>query len=248
MPGTVAVGNVSSIFGFQWIPTQAQIQYEGHVHDIAAPSNAGPGFIYVHQAGNLTPGKTYVFEARCGDQLTWSHWGQPLSLTTATTDVVDLVLAPVGGGHGWKLGSAPLPAANALWNCSGTIPATAPLGTYDLQAVRGGILIAETPLSIVATLSPQIEVIDLATKAIIKPPQFGGMHFTLKGFGFPDGQVTIAYNGSPAQSATASGGAFTANLTTPGGPNTVEIVNVTATEGAVVASLNPPIQLIGQPK
>jgi hypothetical protein len=252
--GSQFPADTSRALKLEWVgtssgtPTQAQIQYEGQVHTIAAPSNAGPGFLYVYQAGSLTPGKTYVFEARCGDQLTWSHWGAPLSLTTATTNVVDLVLAPIGGGHSWTLGSAPLPAANALWNCSGTIPAAAPLGAYDLQAVQGGTLIAQSPLSIVATLSPQIEVIDPATKAIIDPPLFGGLPFTLQGFGFPDGLVTIAFNGPTVQTATASGGGFTVNLTTPGGPNTEETVNVTATEGAVVASLNPPIQLIGQPK
>jgi hypothetical protein len=228
-------------------PTQAQIQYAGQVHTIAAPSNAGPGFLYVYQATGLTPGKTYGFESRCGDQLTWSQWGPTLSLTTAVTNVVELVLAPVGGGQSWTLGSALLPAANAQWNCSGSIPAGAPLGDYNLRAVQGGKLIAETPLSIVATLTPQIEIIDPSTKAIIYPPIFGGLPFTLQGFGFPDGQVTIAFGGSAVQSVPASNGSFTVNLTTPGGPWTVETVNVTATEGAVVATLNPPIQLQGQP-
>ncbi len=229
-------------------PTQAQIQYSGQIHTIAAPSNAQPGFLYVYEASGLTPGKTYTFEARCGDQLTWSQWGPPLPLTTASTNIVDLVLVPVGAGQSFTLGNAPLPAANGLWNCSGTIPAAAPVGNYNLQAVQGGKLIAETPLSIVATLTPQIEVIDPTTDAIIYPPIFGGQPFTLKGFGFPNGQVTIAFDGSSVQTVNASAGAFTVNLTTPGTPYTVGTINVTATEGAAVATLNPPIQLQGQPQ
>ena len=229
-------------------PTQAQIQYEGQTQTIAAPSNAGPEFLYIYQATALTPGTTYVFEARCGDQLTWSQWGPALSVTTATTDVVDLVIAPVGGGQSWTLGSAPLPAANAQWNCPVTIPAAAPDGDYNLQAVQGGTVIAATPFSIVATLSPQIEVIDPVTGAIINPPlMFGGWPFTLQGSGFPDGLVTIAFNGSTVQTVTATGGAFRVNLTAPGNPWTIEAVNVTATEGAATATLNPPIELLGQP-
>ena len=228
-------------------PTQAQIQYEGQIQTIAAPSNAGPEFLYAYQAAALTPGATYVFEARCGDQLTWSQWGPALSLTTATTDAVDLVLAPVGGGQSWTLGSAPLPAANAQWNCPGTIPAAAPDGDYKLQAVQGGTVIAATPLSIVATLTAQIDVIDPVTGAIINPPMTGGMPFTLQGSGFPDGLVTIAFNGSTVQTVTATGGAFTVNLTAPGNPWTIEAVNVTATEGTLTATLTPPIELQGQP-
>ncbi|HXW70411.1 MAG TPA: hypothetical protein VEK34_03050 [Methylocella sp.] len=228
-------------------PTEAQIQYQGQTQTIAAPSNVG-SFLYTYQATALTPGKTYVFEARCGDQLTWSQWGPPLSLTTATTGVVDLVL--VGVGESWTLGSALLPTANAQWICPGTIPATVPLGDYYLQAVQGGTVIAATPLSIVATLTPQIEVIDPATNAIANPPYYmtGGMPFTLQGFGFPNGLVTIAVNGSTVETVAATGGAFTVNLTTPGDAYTEETVNVTATEGGVTATLNPPILLLGQPK
>jgi hypothetical protein len=240
---------------FEWpntssgTPTQAQIQYDGQTYTIAAPSNAGPEFLYVYQAAALTPGTTYVFQARCGDQLTWSQWGQALSVTTATTDVVDLVLAPVGGGQSWTLGSAPLPAANAQWTCPGTIPAAAPDGDYTLQAVLGGTVLAKTPLSIVAALSPHIDVIDTVTGAVINPTPYmtGGMSFTLQGSGFPDGPVAIAINGSTVQTVAATGGAFTVNLTTPGNPWTTGEVSVTATEGTATASLNPPIELLGQP-
>jgi hypothetical protein len=120
------------------------------------------------------------------------------------------------------------------------------VGLYELQAwlggLLGGTLIASTPFSIEATAGPQIAIIDPTTGAIDTDTSFysGGVPFTLAGWGFPDGTVTISFNGTPQATATSSDGStpnFTALLTTPG---LIGTVNVTAAAGGVTA---PPLPI-----
>ena len=136
-------------------PTQAQLRYNGANYTVQAPANAPPNHLYTYNPTGLAKGATTVFEARCGDMLTWSDWGPAFSLATISINIVELTLSPVGGGQVWTLGSAPLPPANASWTCSGTIPAAAPAGQYNLEARLAGTLIAETQISIVTTLTPR---------------------------------------------------------------------------------------------
>ena len=188
---------------------------------------------------------TYVFEARCGDQASWSQWGPPFPLSTATESVVELLLWPVVGGQYWTLGSAPLPPANTPWICLGNIDPKTPPGQYFLKAVLGSTVIAETPLSIVTTLTPRLAIIEAKSGAIADYPRTGGTPFTLAGYGLPDGPVTINFNGTQVAPTTASNGDFKIGLTTPGDATTNETLNVTATDGAITAVLDPPINLQG---
>jgi hypothetical protein len=230
-------------------PSQAQVQFNGQIYNVSVPTGSSTNPLYTYNPTGLTPGATYVFQARCGDQLTWSQWGPTFALATAPSSNVELVLATTGGPGltSTPIGNAPLPPAPTItWTCPGTVPPDTPVGLYELQAwlggLLGGTLIASTPFSIEATAGPQIAIIDPTTGAIDTDTSFysGGVPFTLAGWGFPDGTVTISFNGTPQATATSSDGStpnFTALLTTPG---LIGTVNVTAAAGGVTA---PPLPI-----
>jgi hypothetical protein len=224
-------------------PFQAQVRHDGQNYMIQAPSGSNASPVYTYNPTGLTPGTTYVFDARCGDQITWSQWGPEFSLATLPTQIVDLMLSPIDGGATWLLGSAPLPPANTTWTCPATIPAQTPMGQYNLEARLAGTLIAATPINIVTTLTAGIDIVDPTTMAVINRPFFGDQLFTLRGYGFPAGPVTIDFDGTPVATATAaSDGGFTIDLTTPANVSMEETVNVTATSGAATATLTLDLQ------
>jgi hypothetical protein len=224
-------------------PTQAQVRHGGQNHMIQAPSGSNTGVVYTYNPTGLTPGTTYVFNARCGDQITWSQWSSDFSLPTLPSQIIDLMLSPIGGGQTWQLGSAPLPPANTIWTCPGTIPAAAPTGQYNLEARLAGTLIAATPINIVTILAAGIDIIDPTTMAVVNGIFFGNQLFTLRGYGFPAGPVTISFDGvQVAMGAAGSDGSFTINLTTPANVSVGETVNVTATGGTATANLKLNVQ------
>jgi hypothetical protein len=97
---------------------------------------------------------------------------------------------------------------------------------------------------------PGVDVFDPSTGVVTPAPFYGGLPFTLRGEGFPDGQVTIAINGTTVATPTAVNGGFTVPLKTPGDAWTVGVFPLTATSagGTASATLNPPINLIGAPQ
>jgi hypothetical protein len=233
-------------------PTQSEISYSpGSVTTIVqTPSGFDNSYSHYSLSVNaLTPGAVYSFQARCGDELTWSKWGPPLPVTTASTDLVTLTLnTPFGGGTiVATIGSAPLSATSDNWACSGQIPVTTKLGNSTLTATRAGQVIASCPITIVDKLTPTLSVVDPGTKFTVNPPIYGGLPFTLEGLGFPDGVVTIAIDGNTVATPVAQNGSFITSLKTPGGQLTVETVTLVASFGGGSVSLNPPIVLMGAP-
>jgi hypothetical protein len=228
-------------------PTGAQVQFNGQIYDVPVPPTPAP---YAFNPTGLASDNIYVFEARCGDQATWSQWGPQFSLATASGDFASLELWPVDGGQYSYLGHAPLQPANTPWTCLGNIDPNTPTGPYLLKALAaGGAVIAKTPLQIVTTLTPTLGIVG-PNNTSVPYPRSSGIPFTLAGYGFPDGPVTISFNGTQVAPATASNAnpsnpSFSVNLTTPGNPASNETVNVTATDGGITATLNPAIYLQG---
>jgi hypothetical protein len=98
------------------------------------------------------------------------------------------------------------------------------------------------------TLTPHLDVID-SNGFIIEPSlNSGGYPFTVRGEGFPDGVVTITIipMGAGGGTATASSGTFVVSFTSPENEYAYGPATVTATSGAVSASLS--VYFIGAPK
>jgi hypothetical protein len=228
--------------------TQAQVRWNNQNQTIQTP--AGFNGTYTYAATGLTPGKDVSFIARCGDQLTWSEWSKPLVATALESDLVDMSLIPTGGGATqiFDLGLKPLSKTSTNFTFAAQIPVGAPPGPYNLSATLNGQVLCTTPIEIVTTLAPVVDVIDPSTGIVGDAPIFGGMPFTLRGEGFPDGPVTIDINGAPVATPTAVNGDFKVQLNTPGNQWTVGVFPLTATGGAATATLNPPIELEGAPQ
>jgi hypothetical protein len=230
----------------------AQISQDGVVTTLSTPAGLGQGYAY--KTPHLQPGVSYSFQARCADTLTWSRWGPRLIASTASTNMVVLMLIPAAVGAvtaAYQVGSAALATVSGPWTCKIKIPGGAVPGPYTLTATLAGQFLASTQFTVTGALAPVLETIDASTGIIVSPPMFGGEAFTVRGQGFPvanGSTVAVTVDGVTAATPTASGGQFTATLTTPGDPYTTGTVTVTATGGGVSASLNPPISLLGQPK
>src|ERR1700722_9984386 len=93
-------------------PTGAQVQFnvgfneETYPVPVPPPSATNEPAPYTFNPTGLVADNTYVFQARCGDQATWSQWGPQFALTTALGDFANLELWPVAGGQYWSLGGA----------------------------------------------------------------------------------------------------------------------------------------------
>jgi hypothetical protein len=239
----------------------AQIKYEvqgqNTVAPISIPLSALSNGMYRYAASPLTADTEYIFWARCGDALTWSEWSAPLTIKTAQTNLVYLVLRPVldPSGAGVVIGTADLSETSGIWNCQAQIPSIAGLellsttgtayGTYDLIAELSGAVLATTTINIVELLGPQIVMIDTTTNppTVITSPGvgadtlMGGSKFTVRGENFPIGEVTVKLNGVTAGTPNATNGEFVLTLTVPGSQNSPEqLITVTASSGGISAA------------
>jgi hypothetical protein len=206
--------------------------------------------IYSYTAKSLAAGTTYSFSARCGDELTWSKWSNPLQITTAKTTLVNLVLKPVGDPNspGVTVGSAALSQTSTNWNATAVIPPTTADGSYDLVAELSGVAIALTPITVSSVLKPILFMIDPSNHdaVVTSPVLMGGSPFTMKGEDFPPGVVSVTLNDTVVGTPSAPTGEFVLALNVPGNATSGgQNVTVTATSGSASAtysfqSLGPP--------
>jgi hypothetical protein len=229
-------------------PTGAQIKYEikgsNTATPISVPLPSSFDGVYNYTASSLAAGADYQFLAQCGDVLTWSSWSAaPLTITTAKTNVADLVLQPVNNPNsaGQVIGSADLSKTSTQWNCSGQIPGNTADGTYYLIAELSGASIASTTIIVDSVLRPVLQMIDPTTNTVITDPVLGGgSAFTVRGVYFPQSTVTVTLNGATVGTPNTLNGEFELPLTVPGNPETSEDlpITVTATSGGLSASFN----------
>jgi hypothetical protein len=234
-------------------PSGAEIKIESNGSDSVQEVPLAPGSddLYLYTATGLTPNTEYKFYARCGDMFTWSQWSQaPLTVNTSQTNLANLVLIPPSGSSFpiSLLGSAALSTTSDAWSCSGHIPASTPLGTYELAAELSGTIIASTSVMVVATLTPMLQLFDPTTNTVTTVvPGLGGDPFTIRGEGFPNGPVTVSLNGTVAGTPNAVGGQFVLSLRVPGTVSSNnQTVAIVATSGGVSASLS--FSVVGQSK
>lgn len=225
-------------------PTKAELMVGGVKTTITASSLSGN--LYTYKPSGLTPGKSLVFQARCGDALAWSSWGPPLTTSTLASNVVDLTLNPTMGGAPIPLGSSTLSATSTDWPWSGQIPQTTSPGLYNLTASIAGQSIASTPITVTTTLSAEINIVDPTTLLIT--PQgvlYPSTQLTILGQNFPDGAVAVTVQEGAALMTTSVNGQFTTVITTPIYTGSF---SVTATSGSALATLNPPLLVQAPPQ
>ena len=74
-------------------------EFNGQIYPCCAARIVDERTCSLHLQSHPDLDNTYMFEARCGDQASWSQWGPPFPLSTATESVVELLLWPVVGGQ-----------------------------------------------------------------------------------------------------------------------------------------------------
>ena len=118
-----------------------------------------------------------------------------------------------------------------------------PAGPILLKAVLGSTVIAEMPLSIVTTLTPRLAILEAKSGAIADYPRTGEYPHARR-IRLADGPVTILRRNTGSADDHIQRGL-------QNGPDNArrchdeETLNVTATDGAITAVLDPPINLQG---
>ena len=161
---------------------------------------------------NLNPGTSYQFRVRDCDALTCSDWSNLLTITTAESNEVDLVLS----FDGQVIGSAIL-QDNGTFTTTVQIPLSVPPGTYMVQALLSGQLVMQSPITVVsanAIFTPVLLMINSATGIPYSGPALviGNFPAPMRGLYFNPGNVDIFIDqiaGVPLTSANAdSTGSF----------------------------------------
>ncbi|HUO38278.1 MAG TPA: hypothetical protein VMU34_10730 [Mycobacterium sp.] len=195
-----------------------------------------PGIVYTYTATGLTPGVEYSFVARCRDTAAWSLWSQqPLTLTTGSSDTVQLMLRAGSAFQPVQVGTATLAASSGDWSSQVVIPTTTPPGSYVLAAELGGETLATLNLT-VGAVTAHLDIIDPATNQVISDPVvLNGASFTVRGEAFPNNaKVALTINGQQVAQPTAINGQFIQTLTSPA--NLAGNLTVTASGGGDTAS------------
>ena len=222
------VGQASALF-ISWNDTtsgrviQSDINWGPANGPMQALSKARNGADYGNTFSvlNLLPNSPYVFSVRDEDLITRTQFGEPLTITTQPTDLIDILLQ-TEGGQPRVIGKAQLTSTGSF-TCNVFIPPDTPSGSYGLSAALSANILASTSIKVIGAaeqIPADIQVIDPATNiSVISAVE--GSTFTLRGEGFQPGAVNVSVDTVTGQALgttpSDSAGNFQANFVWPVG-------------------------------
>jgi hypothetical protein len=213
-PGSVALSLRET--DLDWGPANGPIT---HVTKPRTPSDGQAYF----DATNLTPNTHYRFRSRDCDNVTCSQWSDWADIATAVGDSNQVTIYLDSATPGQQVGTA-MPVFGGTFTTTVTLPASTTVGTHSLLAI-GGSQQSAPPQQITVVgasqrLKPEIRI-TYANRNPGPASLLESEHFTLTGYYFASGQVTIYLDNTtgPALGTATAGndGTFHAQLTMPFG-------------------------------
>jgi hypothetical protein len=161
-------------------------------------------------ADGLLPNTPYVFTVVDEDALTETPPSEPVTITTAATDQVQLMLEDQG--FFVQVGSATL-TTGGTFNAPITLPANLVAGAYTVDAILSGKTLASCQIKVFAAnqqLPLSVEVIDPNTQVVLDFVVVG-QPFTVRGNGWVPGLVHLTVDtigGTSLGDSLVAGGGF----------------------------------------